>query len=264
VRVRLAAPQPAVERALVAAGAMLVDTDPHLTVGGSDLAGDWTVAMGGSGGPPTLGPFLARRDHPITADLDGTGTLWSGGAERAPGAPLLVADGRILISADPRRVRLHLDPATSTVARHPLWPGLWANLIAWRQRHLPGPSDNNPRCGQPFTAVLPGADAGTLTAPDGTARTLHADALGTLAIGGLPQPGLWRLSSGSQTWAISALPLDARQADFTDAATASVAAEAGTSTVARSRGTLAHLLPLVLAALAACGAWLAFRREDAA
>ena len=44
-----------------------------------------------------------------------------------------------------------------------------------------------------------------------------------VAIPGLPRPGAWELRAGATTWAISALPLDTRQADLAQATSSEIA-----------------------------------------
>lgn len=255
--------------ALAAAGARM-DGPPDLVVGDDPPPGCWGLRISAGDGPPLLGPFTARREHPLLADIDATGALWSGGAAAPDGAPLLVAGGHVLASesrrgAD-RLLTLHLDAARSTLTRHAAWPGLFANLVAWRAARLPGVAEANPRCGQPVAAVLPpGVGEAQLAGPDGGLRTLRAGPDGDLAIPGLPRAGRWTLRWAGGAAAISALALDPRQGDLADAAAREIAAvAAGRAEVERTRGPLAALLPLVLAAAAALAACAAFRREERA
>lgn len=257
----------AARAALAAAGARL-DGQPDLLVGDEVIAGCWSLRLAAGDGPPTLGPFTARREHPLLADIDATGALWSGSAATCDGAPLLLAGSRVLVSerrrgAD-RDLTLHLDLARSTVARHIAWPGLFANLVAWRASRLPGVADPNPRCGQPVAAVLPaGAVEAELASPDGSTRLLRAGPDGDIAIPGLPLAGRWTLRWRGGSAAISALPLDTRQADLAGAASDEAAAIApGRAEVERTRGPLAALLPLVIAAAAALAACARFAREE--
>lgn len=277
VRVRIDLPRAsadAVRRALAVCPAVdLAAGAADLAIGGSaaPASGCWWVRLAPGAAKPALGPFLARRGHPLMADLDCTGVLWSGGAPAAAaGADVLLAAGATVLAAEERRGRdrvwwLHCDPATSTLDRHPSWPSLWWNAIEARRALLPGLPRSAMPLGQPLSAVLPpGAAEVALVAPDGTQRSLIADADGAVAIAGLDQPGEYRLAIGGTPWAVlRGLPLDPRQGDLAASARLSrPPAPTGASDVERRRGPLAHLLPLVMAALAALAAWVAFRREE--
>lgn len=258
----------ALRAALTAAGAVVDAGDPDLLVGAPGTPRVWSLQLAPGTGAPTLGPFTARRDHPLLQDLDCTGVLWSAAASDPPGVALLIAGSGVLISeqrrgAD-RDIALHLDPARSTLTRHPAWPALIANLVAWRASRLPGLADPNPRCGQPLAAVLPaGIAEGELADPQGVHRILRAGPDGDLAIPGLARAGRWTLRWAGGSTAINALPLDPRQGDLADAASREIAATAaGRADIERTRGPLAALLPLVLAAAAALAACAAFRREE--
>lgn len=258
----------AVRAALTAAGATLTPGEPDLIVGAAGQPRAWSLQIAAGDGPPSLGPFTARRDHPLLADIDLSGVLWTASAATPPGSPLLIAGGQVLISearrsAD-RDLAVHIDPARSTLTRHPAWPGLFANLVAWRAARLPGVADPNPRCGQSVPAVLPaGITEAELVDPGGAIRVLRAGPDGDLAIPGLGKAGRWTLRWTGGSASISALPLDARQADFSDATSREVAAiAAGRAEVERTRGPLAALLPLVLAAAAALAACALFAREE--
>lgn len=278
VRVRLAGEAPAAVRpALLAAGAVIADDAPDLSVGGEAAPGVWRLRVQPGDGAPTLGPFTARREHPLLADLDLAGALWLGGqvvAADAPGLPthqpLLVASGQVLLSeardGATRDLVLHLDVPRSGLPRHSAWPALFANLVAWRATRLPGLPEPNPRCGQAVRAVLPsGVIAAELAMPDGATVRLRPGAEGDLAIPGLPRPGAYALRWPGGEAALRALPLDPRQADLAGAESREIAAvAAGRAEVERRRDPLAALLPLVLAAAAAFAAVALFRREERA
>lgn len=255
----------AARSALAAAGAEVVTTaQAELTIGGG--GGPWSLLFAPGDGAPTLGPFTAERSHPLLQDVDFTGVLWSGSAPPQH-SPLLITGDRTLLSwATGPQLTLHLDPARSNLFQANAWPVLIANLVAWRAAQIPGLADPDPRCGQALRAMLPaGEREAVLRGPDGAERRLRADPDGAVAMPGLPLPGRWELRTASAAWAISALPLDARQADLAAARSGGVAAQAvGRGEVGRLRGPLAALLPLVLAAAAGIGAWAAFRREEGA
>ncbi len=257
-----------VRAAARAAGVILADGEADLVVGAEGAPGCWSLRFEAGAAAPTLGPFTARRDHPLLADLDFHGVLWTGAAATTSGAPLLVcADGTLISEAErgaDRDILLHLDLARSTLTRHTAWPALFANLVAWRASLLPGIADPNPRAGAPLTARLPpGVTTGELVDPDGQTRELQASADGSLAIPGLTRPGRWQLRWGGTAHPVNVLPIDQRQADLTGAATGErAAAPVGRADVERRRKPLDHLLPLLIAALAALAAWTAFRREE--
>ena len=257
-----------VRSAARAAGAQLTTGEADLVIGAAGSPDCWALTFAAGDGPPTLGPFTARRDHPLLTDLDWDGLLWAGGTLADPGSPLLISGAQSLISSQARGrdhdVTLHLDAARSTLGRHSVWPALFANLLAWRSAGLPGVADPNPRAGAPVVARLPaGRDTATLSDPDGQLRSLRPAADGSLLIPGLARPGSWTLGWAGTTCPIRVLPLDARQGDLAAAASGEVAAVvAGRAEVERQRSPLANLLPLLIAVLAALAAWAAFAREE--
>lgn len=253
-----------VRSAARSAGAEVVSGEADLVIGAAGTPGCWAVNLVPGDGPPTLGPFTARRDHPLLADLDWDGLLWAGGTATDPGQPLLISGGLVLISARDHDVTLHLDAARSTLGRHSAWPALFANLVAWRSAELPGVADPNPRAGAPLVARLPARiDGATLCDPDGVPRSLRPAADGSLTIPGLNRPGSWSLAWAGSTLPLRVLPLDPRQGDLAAAASGEVAAVvAGRAEVERQRSPLANLLPLLVAALAALAAWTLFAREE--
>ncbi len=256
-----------VVRAVRAVG-IRTDAGPaHLAIGGSAAPGVWSLQLIKGPGPPTRGPFTSRHEHPLLADLDWTGALWSGGLADPTVIPLLVSGEHVLLGQRPgafTELVLGVDLPATDLGRHTAWPALFANLAAWRAAALPGLSDPNPRCGQPLTATLPeGVFEAELSAPDGTTRRLRADRSGHLAISALDRPGRWNLRVGEAAWPISVLPLDTRQGDLAGAeSVAREPAALGQAAIERTRSPLASLLPLVLAAAAAFAAWAAFRREE--
>ena len=271
-------------RAALAAVAEAVVVEPgqsaHVRIGGGAApppAGTWRLHLTAGEAPPVIGPFLARAGDPLWADIDLTGVLWSGGGGTpADEEALLIAGDATLLSARrqgrDRWLTLACSLPQSTLTRHPAWPALVANLVAARRAALPGPADANVLIGQALRFPLP-ADAlsATLSAPDGGLSTWRADAQGMIELPGLRQPGAHALAvigagGESRAWlTLQVNDLDPRLADLAACGTATRAAETGADgQVERSRGALAHLLPLIALALTALGAWWSFPREGGA
>lgn len=264
----------AVRRALAAIdGAIEGTANAHLVIAEESVpsAGQWSVTVRPGEADPVMGPFLARRGDSVLADIDATGVLWSGGTRAAAGEALLLAGEALLLTAqrDGRDRHLHLwcDLDRSTLAAHPAWPALWANIIAARADMLPGVRDPNVPCGVAVRLVLPpGHDRLTIIGPDDESGELRADGDGVVI-----HPGLRR--SGSHEIHLTGLPtpwltlhaqvIDARLADLM-AAEPLIRESIGTGIAERERrrGPLAHLLPVLILAAGALGAWLAFTREQ--
>lgn len=289
IRVRMTAKGPEAEaftRACAALHDVIVDHDglaaAHLLVSDHDElppAGTWLVRVTAGHAKPVLGPFLARRGHPLLSDLDFNGALWSGGvttqelAATPTASALLEAGDTVLISEEhrgrERRFTLHLSANGSTLMRHPAWPGLVANLIAVRRAALPGCRSINLPVGQPTIAVLPpGRSNLTINDPLGGSTRLIANGDGDVLIPGLPHAGLHRLElsgpDGVQPWReLTVLALDARLGNLTAASSSDrEPAVSAITAVERTRSRLAHLLPIVLAAAIALSGWWWFRREE--
>jgi hypothetical protein len=246
---------------------------PHLELTSTSGAtpGAWQMQIAGGAGGAVLGPFLTRRGHPVARDLDGTGLLWAGAAERA----LLPADATEIISAGTqvllseqrhgrdRHFTCAVDPTRGTLLQHPLWPGLIANLVEARRAALPGVSQPAVPVGRPLSVVLPtDAEQVQLIGPTGISATLSADSDGAVLLPALDHAGTWRLEVAGRPWEqIEALPLDERLGELAGAATAERAGATPTLVaVARRRTAAELLLPLLLAAAAAAGAWLCAAR----
>ena len=268
-------------RAALAAVAEAVVVEPgqvaHVRIGDDATpppAGTWRLRLSAGAAPAVIGPFLARAGDPLLADVDLTGVLWSGGGGTADDEEaLLIAGDATLFSARrqgrDRWLTLACSLTRSTLVRHPAWPALIANLVAARRAALPGPADANVLVGQPLRFALPAdALAATVTTPDGATSTWRADAHGVIELPGLRHPGAHALGAvgeggATRAWlTLQANDLDPRLADLGACATATRAADGGSDgQVERSRGALAHLLPLIALALTALGAWWSFPRE---
>jgi len=105
-----------------------------------------------------------------------------------------------------------------------------------------------------------------LIEPDGREARLSADGDGVVLIPGLAKHGLHRLKLDDEPaeWgSLNILPCDARQADLRQAeTTSSDATTDGRGLVERKRAMLAHLLPIIAAALIALAGWFTFSREE--
>ena len=276
VRVTVTLPEAAkraVERVLQALPDVIPGgTAPQLILsdGAPPEPGCWHLRLGtGASEQAALGPFLIRRGHPLAQDLDGTGLLWVGGRrDSAVDLSPLISAGDLVLYGERRRGRdrlleLNADLSRGTLVQHPLWPALLANLIEARRAALPGCVSPDVLCQRPVAVVLPpGHDAAGLQAPDGTSATLSADADGVVLVPPLTQPGTWQLSLDGKPWEnLHALPLDPRLGDLHAATTTDQAADdAGLTAVARRRSPSELLLPLLIAAGAAIGAWLCAQR----
>lgn len=261
-------------------GVRLVDdplTAVHLHLGnaGTPGAGTWSLRFVAGEAKPVLGPFLTRRGHPVLGGIDFTGVLWTGGlpapATAWDATALMEAGGTILVSEErhgrDRVLTLHADLATSGLTNHPAWPALIANLVAARRTTLPGVRQPNLLPGQDQLVTLPvGRTVLRVVDPDGRESRLNADGDGVVLIPGLARHGLHRLLLDDDTteWAhLNILPCDARQADLRHAGTTSTeSAGDGRSLVERKRPMLAHLLPIIAAALIALTGWFTFTREE--
>ncbi|MBA2479523.1 MAG: hypothetical protein H0V44_02585 [Planctomycetes bacterium] len=238
-------------------------------------AGIWQVAVAPGRGAPVLGPFLARRGHPLLAEVDFTGVLWAGGArasDLAVDTAVLLAAGDAVLVSERRRGRdrliaLHLDPSVSSLRNHPSWPSLIANLVSARRSALSGVAQPNVTAGRQSSAMLPaGVAAVTLVSPDGRDALLRADGDGQAVIPPLVQAGIHRLEIAGEPWErLNIQALDPRLGDLVDASSQSREPAdpvdlAGSAE--RRRSPLALILPLVIAAAMGMFAWMAFKKEE--
>lgn len=247
----------------------------HLGNAGTGGAGTWSLRFVAGEAKPVLGPFLTRRGHPVLGGIDFTGVLWTGGLPAPTTAwdasALMEAGDTILVSEErhgrDRVLTLHADLATSGLTNHPAWPALIANLVAARRTTLPGVRQPNLLPGQDQVVTLPvGRTALRVIDPDGRESRLNADGDGVVLIPGLTRHGLHRLLLDDDTteWSqLNILPCDARQADLRHAGSTSTESDRdGRGLVERKRPMLAHLLPIIAAALIALTGWFTFTREE--
>lgn len=244
--------------------------EADLVVGpGPRANGAWRITVEPGDAPPTPGPFLARSGHPWLEGIDATGCRWAGGVplEQVPVEEVLLAAGTtaLLREAPDHHLIIHADLTKGTLADHPAWPALLAQVVSDRHTHLPGRDDRNLDPGTVVRLVLPpGAEA--LVVDDSGILVPGADhavllpvperaGLHTLGVrrNGLPEPWL----------TISVSPLDARLGDLTPCVSGDQPAPAAPgSTATAGRHPLLALLAASLAGLALVASWRAQRRED--
>ena len=242
--------------------------------------GVWSLRIAPTAGSDAaLGPFLVRRGHPLARDLDGNGMLWVGGLPRAAlplDADALISAGSLVLMSEQRRgrdrlVTLHADPAAGTLAAHPLWPSLIANLIEARRAALPGVTDPNRPASLPTSVVLPPAfTALSVIAPNAVDTTsfgastsnFSADTDGVVLLPPLRLAGKWQMRLGDErtTWkTLNITTLDERMGDFISATTRTIEpADSVLVAVERRRSAAERVVPMILAALAgilACWFW---------
>ena len=237
------------------------------------LPGVWSLRIAPTAGSDAaLGPFLVRRGHPLARDLDGNGMLWVGGLPRASlplDADALISAGSLVLLSEQRRgrdrlVTLHADPAAGTLAAHPLWPSLIANLIEARRAALPGVMDPNRPASLATSVVLPPAFTSlSVSAPVGAdTSSFSSDTDGVVLLPPLRLAGKWQMRLGDEhtAWkSLNVTTLDERMGDFTTATTRTIEpAESVLVAVERRRTAAERVVPLILAALAgilACWFW---------
>lgn len=176
----------AVVRAVKATGqAVDASTRPDLLIADKpgELEGNaWRLEILAGADPAAYaGPFVIDHNHPLAQGLALASAVWS--ASRAVvlnGMPVVMAGNVPLLAADEdfaarRRVAMSFSPALSNLQDMPDWPILFANLLQWRRRELPGLAAHNVRLGQSVGLVLgePAAQI-ELVGPDKSARTLSA------------------------------------------------------------------------------------------
>ena len=160
------------------------------------------------------------------------------------------ADGVVLLAEEElptaRRVTLNLDPARSSLARHPDWPVLLLNLAERCRDALPGPRRTTLAAGEAF--VSPGAGPGPFHVEGGPAEVaVVADTLSVRA-----PPGLYTVRDAEeQEVARFAVNLvDATESDLADRRTFRRAPKASGASTTRAEG------PSTLLALGALAAVL--------
>jgi hypothetical protein len=146
---------------------------------------------------PWVGPFRLER-HPALRGVRLDGVVWDAYRIDPPGAPLVAAGERTLLSeertADGVRFHLNLEPRRSNLPRSPDWPILVGNLVSIARTTLPGPERRNVRVGGEIAFRAPSTrdrlDGWTLVAPSGARRT--SSGVGSVSFEAA-EPGVHRL-----------------------------------------------------------------------
>jgi len=201
----------AVARAVAAVPAARLAPEGVLTVGPPGSAA--RVTLGTTGLPRAfLGPFFARRGHPVLDDLQLSGVAWTAGAN-PPGQPLLSMGEAVLVSEEEDgRLHLNLALARGNLQRTEAWPVLWGNLVREARAGVPGLPRKHLALGEAVPVVTGPGARWALQGPRGQARALLGSGAATLPA--LP-PGRWTLTrDGAPVDALEVLALDARESDL--------------------------------------------------
>ena len=202
---------------------------PHLAIGPAGPApAGWRLAIGtpraelreGTPLDPMVGPYFADPAHPLMAQADLRGVIWSGAVplrKDAPVAPLLAAGEVPLLyqepGAGPPSFAMNIDLSRSNIHKSPAWPILFHNLVRLRQAALPGLERWNFRQGE---AVRYRADGEAKVAILGSSgREVPAVRLrdGIEAIDTW-RPGIYRVREGEGEDHFAVNFLDARESDL--------------------------------------------------
>ncbi|HNV68065.1 MAG TPA: BatA domain-containing protein [Candidatus Ozemobacteraceae bacterium] len=218
-----------IERALISSGHIVPATDePDLF-----LTDDQTVVPPSPGAwlvqflPHTealsyTGPFFIDPVHPLTQGVTLAGVVWGAGKSELPGRHLLSVGNVPLISEQDigtsRTIRIKLRPDLSTLHLSPAWPILLYNLVDWRIRFLPGPTQPNLRLFQEVSfTVSPGIESLSGSTPDGRTLTLPVFAQG---VSFRPEaPGLYSFSGHTDSWQLSVNAFEPLESDLASATT---------------------------------------------
>ena len=234
----------------VAPGVELGAGEGALVVGPRGSDAGLTVGVGGTV-RTFVGPFFARKSHPLLEDVQLGGVRWSAGDEAPPGEPLMTVGGGVLLSEEEGQVHLNVDLARSNVQRTPAWPVLLGNVLRETRRTREGFSRGQLALGESLEVVTrPGARY-TLVGPEGERPLFGA---GALSLPPPAQPGTYVLErEGTPVDTLRVLPLDARESDLRERgagerpAQAAEDEDAGGAPEGRARWPLVVLLAALLA-----------------
>ncbi len=199
----------AVQRFFAIAPGISRSTDAALTIGGA--ASNARVRLGATGKLQSfVGPFFAKKSHPLLDDVQLQGVLWTAG-DNPPGHALLSA-GDVVLLAEEDDGTLHVNVALSrsNVQRTPAWPVLWSNVLRQARQTAPG---------FPRRHVVAGEDVMVVTTPGARWELRGARAVPLIGSGVLTlpplSPGEWALHRDGEVFdRLVVLPLDARESDL--------------------------------------------------
>ena len=216
-----------VEKAVTAGkAAEIVDNAPDLLVtDGRETMADspvtWVLHVSNDSNAESFaGPFVVKRNHPLTEGLSLGGVIW--GAARSSeqaGSPVVTA-GNVGLLMDVMRaggahdLRMRFRPEMSTLQDTPNWPVLFWNLIDWRLSNKPGIRETNLRLGSEVRIIAPpGATAVTVRSPNAAAQTVPVSE-GSVNIGA-NEPGVHQVKAGTDSYEFAVNALGPEESDLT-------------------------------------------------
>lgn len=194
-------------------GVQLVDTAAVLVVG--PLGTSANVRIGAAGALTSfVGPFFAKKAHPVLDDVQTSGVVWTAGAVNPPGLPLLSAGPVVLMSEDDDGVLfLNLELGRSNVQRSVAWPVLVGNIVRRARQQREGFVRRTAYLGEDVSLVTSAGSAWALEGPNGEKRPVLS--VGPTSVGVLGAPGTWALlKEGQAVDRLEVLALDAAESDL--------------------------------------------------
>lgn len=146
-----------IKHSLTAAGSTeLASFSPHIYITDSNTPAQpdpqtWLVNFTVEPNAPAYaGPFVLDSSHPLAEGLEMSGIIWAAHKKPLPGSPVITAGSVPLITerANPfttRQINFNFNPALSNLQLSANWPILIYNLLEYRRKMLPGPTQKNYR-----------------------------------------------------------------------------------------------------------------------
>ncbi len=166
------------------------------------------------------GNVAVDKAHPLTAGLPGVRAAWAvDQSYLPPGKPLMSVGTMPLIAVAgmPTQnisVFFNLAPDFSDLHKTVLWPTLFWNLLAWRQKYNDGPDAFNYRSGNEITLTLPeGSNKAQMLDSDGKLFD-SAVAYGRQAVFTASTPGFYEIGSAARAWKIAVNLCSASESDL--------------------------------------------------
>jgi hypothetical protein len=203
------------------------------------------VRFGAPGAQRTfVGPFFTQKGHPVLDDVGFGGVLWTAG-QNPPGRPLVTAGDATLVSEDDDgTLYLNIELARSNLQRTSAWPILMANVLRRGRQAHPGLPKHQLMLGEEVPVVTEPGARFVLKGPGGERPVLGA---GAVQLPPLAAPGRYTLErDGVVLDQLEALPLDPRESDLRERATAVVAAKEGADLATRALARKRMVWPLFL------------------